>query len=1558
MAAAFEKFCDNSPIWNDSLILNNSWPQFTDCFQETVLIWVPCGWLWVTLPFYIGYVLSSQDGIPIPVNSFNLAKTFFSMFLFFLAVIDIIKDASDVNPKRDGSVDYVSGGILAASFLVTTILVQFERSRGFITSAILYIFWLLLFIAGIIPFYTKIINKEYENDLFRFVLYYIYFAFVFVELILHTFAESRSRRGYHEPGERQSSPETKASFPSQVTFSWINYLILLGYRKSIEEEDLFELNPRDDSEKVVPEFEEAWNKALQKTKQQNEEIERKYNLKKHYTGVFSNKAEEHHLRNEAKSSNVSEKTPLLTEGSTSVEQGVSFKGTKDDAPKKKEASLLKVLFKTYGFTLLWSFVLKAIYDLLQFVSPILQSALIDFTQNRDTKPDWQGYVYAGGFFVIATIMSCFYHYSFHISMTLGMRIKSALIAAIYKKALTISSEAKKQTTVGEIVNLMSVDCQRVQDVTGYLYMLWSSPLIISVALYMLYQSLGASIFAGLGVMILLMPLNAFIATKLRKYQMAQMKLKDQRIKLMNEVLNGIKVLKLYAWELSFQEKILAIRDQELTILRKSAYLNAVGTFAWTCAPYLVTLATFATYVLSSDDHYLDAQKAFVSLSLFNILRMPINLLPMIIPYCIQGWVSIGRLSKFLRSTDLDLETVSHIDSVEAVVKIDNGTFRWDKTLPKPTLRNINIDITEGKLVAIVGQVGSGKSSLISSLLGELEKVSGNVNIKGSIAYVPQEAWIQNATVKDNILFGSRCKHKTYDRVLEACALKPDLDILPGGDLTEIGEKGINLSGGQKQRVSLARAVYSNADIYLLDDPLSAVDSHVGKHIFEKVIGHEGTLKKKTRLLVTHGVHWLPKTDLIIVMNEGEISEVGSYNELVCHDGKFAQFLKHYLTEGAGSEDDDDPEIQAVKSQILERLESVTGTSDFATSGDDERTSGKDSTVRKRKPSTDCVEKKKIPAEVNKLIDAEKAEVGTVKLAVFIEYAKAIGGITTLLIFLIYLGYQVASVYSSIWLSQWTDDPYLLNRTLSKTTKYQDKNDMYLGVYGGLGVAQAVIILIFALLCSTRMVAAARTLHAKMLFNILRSPMSFFDTTPSGRIVNRFSRDIEVIDNNLPSTFRVWMSCFFGVLSTFVVIAYSNPIFLVVVLPLGLLYWLVQRFYIRTSRQLKRIESTTRSPIYTHFSETITGASSIRAYGASERFIEESQSRVDRNLVIYFSANCANRWLGFRLEFLGNIIVLAAAIFAVLATDLEGGLVGLSITYALQITMTLNWMVRMTSDLETNIVSVERVKEYSETPTEAAWNIPFRKPPRGWPDSGNIIFENLTTRYRPGLDLVLKGINCEVKSGEKIGIVGRTGAGKTSLSIVLFRLIEAVSGKIIIDGQHVADIGLHDLRSSITVLPQDPVLFSGSMKMNLDPFNVYKESDLWEALEHANLSKFVSEVPGKLEYEVGEGGQNLSVGQRQLVCLARTLLRKTKILVLDEATAAVDMETDDLIQQTIRTEFKDCTVLTIAHRLNTIMDYDRVMVLDNGLIKEFDQPDKLINDKETTFYSMAKDAGLT
>ncbi|XP_037884207.1 multidrug resistance-associated protein 1 isoform X1 [Glossina fuscipes] len=1541
-----DEFC-GSTFWdaNETWYTNN--PDFTPCFEQTVLVWAPCSFLWLFSIFDFYYLKASLDK-NIPWNKLNISKLLLTLSLLLLTAVDffsaLVKEGNNETADLIYPVDVWTPVVKFATFLLIFIFIPLNRKYGVQTSGCQFLFWLLLVIFSIPRCRTEVRAKrdrdnvlqsvtvdkpDYSWDEYKYISFMVYFAFSCAMLFLNCFADAMPRDTKYDRSENEI-PENSASFLSRVTYQWFDGMALKGYRKPLEEKDLWDLRAQDSCKEIMPIFAYYWNK----------------NVRKYYKlGAVQPKAQ-------YKDGTVIFDNPHVKMGN-----------------KKGMASIMPPIIRSFGGVFLFGSMMKLFCDILTFVQPQILRLIIAFVEDNangetESQPEWKGILYSALLFLVAAAQTFILGQYFQRMFIVGLRIRTALINAIYRKALVISNTARKESTVGEIVNLMAVDAQRFMDLTTYLNMLWSAPLQIALALYFLWELLGPSVLAGLAVMIILIPLNGVIANRIKTYQIRQMKYKDDRVKLMNEVLSGIKVLKLYAWEPSFEKKVLEIRDKEIATLKSTAYLNASTSFLWSCAPFLVSLVTFATYVLIDENNVLDATKTFVSLSLFNILRFPLTMLPMLISNMVQTQVSVNRINKFMNSEELDPNNVQHDSTKPHPLIIENGSFSWGDD--ESTLKNINIEVKKNTLCAIVGTVGSGKSSILQSFLGEMDKISGIVNTVGSIAYVPQQAWIQNATFRENILFGKPYDRRRYNRVINACALKPDIDILSAGDLTEIGEKGINLSGGQKQRISLARAVYNNADIYLLDDPLSAVDSHVGKHIFEEVIGPGGILANKTRILVTHGITFLPQTDNIYVMKLGEISENGTYQDLLNKRGDFSDFLLQHIQEGneevenldeiklhlEGNLQSEELKDRFQKAITLARTESL---SDAVSVHSLESTS----TVRRRKLERESSEisinsinsrTKLNIEEQGKLIETEKSQTGGVEFAVYKHYIKSVGVFLSMATLLLNFIFQAFQIGSNLWLTRWSNDKRVEHDTSLR--------DMYLGVYGAFGFGQGVFAYFAVVFVYCGTFEAAKKMHNDLFHVILRgSVCRFFDITPIGRLLNHFSGDMEIIDNELPGTLDSFLTFIFLVLATIVVISISTPIFLAVIIPIAFLYYFAQRFYVATSRQLMRLESVSRSPIYSHFGETITGVSTIRAYAVQDRFIDESDNKVDKNQVCKYPSLIANRWLAIRLEMVGNLIILFASLFAVLGGQSNPGLVGLSVSYALQVTQTLNWLVRMSSDIETNIVAVERIKEYGETKQEAPWEVETLKLPRNWPNEGRVVFENFKVRYREGLDLVLKGISFTINGGEKVGIVGRTGAGKSSLTLSLFRIIEAAGGRILIDDVDISTLGLHTLRSRLTIIPQDPVLFSGSLRINLDPFEVKKDEEIWKALELSHLKVFVKTLPAGLNHEISEGGENLSVGQRQLVCLARALLRKTKVLILDEATAAVDLETDDLIQKTIRTEFKDCTVLTIAHRLNTIMDSDKVIVLDKGEVTEFDSPVNLLENPYSAFYGMAKDANL-
>uniref|UniRef100_A0A669DKL9 ABC-type glutathione-S-conjugate transporter n=1 Tax=Oreochromis niloticus TaxID=8128 RepID=A0A669DKL9_ORENI len=1250
------------------------------------------------------------------------------------------------------------------------------------------------------------------------------------------------------------NPEAGAPFLSRITFNWLNSMVLKGYKQPLVQEDMWDLNESDST-------------------------------------AFINERFQHFMKPELDAARVRFQNKMKKKSEE--------RGKTEDEKKKKDSKeeenypsswLITTIYKTFKRILIESVCFKLLEDVLTFVSPQLLKLMISFTQDK-SRYAWEGYLYAVLLMVVALLQSLTLQQYFQRCHVLGMKVRTALMAAVYKKALVVSNDTRKESTVGEMVNLMSADAQRFNDVTTSIHLLWSCPLQIIISIVFLWLELGPSVLAGVGVMVLIIPTNALIATKARKLQIENMKFKDKRMKIMNEILNGIKILKLYAWEPSFQKHVEDIRGEELKVMKKFAYLHSFSILTSCCIPALV----------SSVREFLWPHLQYLLLLL---PCCPCSLLPLS--------VSKKRLEKFLAGEDIDSDIVRQDPSFNTAVSVCDGSFAWEKDA-KPLLKDVNLDIEPGQLVAVVGAVGSGKSSLMSALLGEMHSTKGFINIMGSLAFVPQQAWIQNATLKDNILFGSPHEEENFKKVIQACALAPDLELLPGGDLTEIGEKGINLSGGQKQRVSLARAVYSQADIYLLDDPLSAVDSHVGKHLFENVIGPNGILKNKTRILVTHGISFLPYVDKIVVLENGVISEVGSYENLRASGGAFSKFLDTYAKEqsnqGNSETDDAQPDgaSEDTVSLTLEREDSI-------------RRSQRNGSVRlRRNTSVKTSENADEPQKGQKLIEKETMETGQVtKCFLFLQYLRAMGWGYSAMVFLIYFIQTAAFTGQNLWLSDWTGDSVeYYNMTYPSW-----KRDTRVGVFGALGVAQGLFVFLGTLLLANASINASRILYSRLLNNILRVPMVFFDTTPIGRVINRFAKDIFTIDEAIPASLRSCLLCLMSVLGTVFVICLVTPFFAIVIIPLALIYFFVQRFYIATSRQLRRLDSVSRSPIYSHFGETVSGLSVIRAYKHQDRFLKHNEVTIDENLKSIYLRIVSDRWLAIRLEFVGNLVVFFAALFAVISRDsIDSNVVGLSVSYALNVTQTLNWLVMTTSALETNIVAVERVNEYTQLKNEADW-VTDTRPPQMWPEAGRVQFENFKVRYRPELDLVLHGITCDIDSTEKIGIVGRTGAGKSSLTNCLFRIIEAAEGCIRIDDVDISTIGLHDLRNRLTIIPQDPVLFSGSLRMNLDPFDKFSDEEIWRVLELSHLQSYVSGLQEGLQHKVAEGGENLSVGQRQLLCLARALLRKSRILILDEATAAVDLETDNLIQNTIHKEFSDCTVLTIAHRLHSIMDSSR------------------------------------
>uniref|UniRef100_A0A8D0B9V4 ABC-type glutathione-S-conjugate transporter n=1 Tax=Salvator merianae TaxID=96440 RepID=A0A8D0B9V4_SALMN len=1137
------------------------------------------------------------------------------------------------------------------------------------------------------------------------------------------------------------------------------------------------------------------------------------------------------------------------------------------------------------------------------VSGGADSFFLEFIADPEA-PRWKGYLFAALLFSLGCLQTVFEQQYMYRCLVLGVRLRTAVSGLVYRKILVMSSAARQTTTTGEIVNLVSVDVQKLMDAIIYLNGTWLAPVRILICFVFLWQLLGPSALTAIAVFLFLLPLNFVISKKRSHFQEAQMKYKDDRAKLTSAALGDIKILKLHGWEKKFMEKILDIRSQELQALKKSQFLFSLSLTSFHSSTFLMTFIMFTVYTLADAGNILNAQKVFVSLALVNILDRAHSFLPFSINAVVQVRLQLPRDPEAHRNT--------RPWPTPHCISLENGTYTWS-TGGSPCLKRINLTIPHGSLCAVVGPVGAGKSSLLSALLGELQRMEGSLRMKGTVAFVPQKPWVQGATMEENITFGQRVDRNWYKRVIDACALQPDLDSFLAGSQTKIGEKGVNISGGQKQRLSLARAVYRRADICLLDDPLSSVDAQVGQHIFERAIGPNGLLKNKTRILVTSAVQFLPQMDNIIVIVNGVISEMGTFQELLQRQGAFADFLKSHSADRA--EEKEGKEHASIP-QEEEAANQWTGT--------------------ERCPYARLL----LPGLFSQLAVSSPFQA---KAPAYLKYLRAAGGLLWACTVLCFAWQQGASFCRGLWLSLWAGDP-VRNGT-------QQNTRLRLGVFFFLGLFGSVAAVFLA------GVVASRKLFRQFLWDVVRSPMAFFDVTPSGNLLNRFSKETDSIDCIIPDKLKSLLGFLFNLLEICTVITMATPLAVVAIIPLTALYAVFQNFFVITSCQLKRLEAASRSPIYSHISETFQGTDVIRAYKDQQRFMAQNDFKVDRNQRASFPAVVADRWLATNTEFLGNSLVLCAALLAVANKGhLSPGTVGFSVSWALQITGVLNWMIRSLAELDNTIVSVERMEDYSKTPKEAPWSLSSHFLHENWPSEGAIVFRRYSLRYRPDLELALKSINIKINGREKIGIAGRTGAGKSSLAAGIVRLVEAAEGEILIDGVNIAHVGLHDLRRSITVIPQDPVLFSGSLRMNLDPLDTSSDEEIWAALEQTLLKNFVLDLPDQLAYECSEGGLNLSVGQRQLICLARALLQKAKILVLDEATAAMDLETELRVRSTVRTLFRECTVLTIAHRVNTIMDHDRILVIESGQVAEFDTPEALIAQKGL-FYRMAEESGL-
>ncbi|XP_033761065.1 multidrug resistance-associated protein 4-like isoform X1 [Pecten maximus] len=1278
------------------------------------------------------------------------------------------------------------------------------------------------------------------------------------------------------------NPLLTANPISKLFFWWLNPTFTTGYKRRLEVEDLFNVVKEDSSEDLGNRLEREWEKELQKQKNGG------------------------------------------------------------------QASLLKALIRMFGVQYMLLGIIVFIEEGTKVVQPLLLGQLIRYFTPDSTVSERDAYLYAMGVSLCAVVLAVAHHPYFFGVQRIGMQMRVACCSLLYRKSLRLSNTALGQTTTGQIVNLMSNDVNRFDTAAIFLHYLWVGPCQAIPVLIILWRELGPSTLAGFVVLLLLVPVQSWMGKLFSKLRHKTAIHTDERVKVMNEIITGMRVIKMYCWEKPFGELVSKLRNYEIHKVKKSNFTRGliVGPF-FVSAKFIVFL-TFVSYVLTGG--MMTSEKAFVTMSLYQAIRLTTVLfIPLAVQFSSETKVTIRRLKKFLLLDELTPEKpVMGIRPQirDCMVKIDNVTAKWDEKIEQPTLKNISVEVGHGKLLAVIGPVGAGKSSLLMSVLKEIPLSEGKVTVKGRIAYVSQQAWVFSASLRQNIVFGNAFDSKKYNRVLKACALHKDMDMMPQGDSTLIGDRGVSLSGGQRARVSLARALYMDADIYLLDDPLSAVDAAVSRHLFENVI--QGVLKSKPVILVTHQLQFLAEADEVLILKDGDCLGKGTFEEMASSGVDFSSLLKT---------EKDEEEDQEEEQRILQRLDSHVsrspGPSDVG------------STFSLASIGTE------FQPEPVQLPEEEERKGGTIGWKVYYNYFKAGSGIIsfTILVLLNLLA-QTAYVMSDWWLSIWSNQEENRHYMIQQDQALRDLGhnitnitipyvDTHQNIYIFSGIIGAVFLfgILRALMFFKVAVDASMNLHNGMFNRLLRVPIMFFDTNPVGRILNRFSKDTGHMDDILPITFFDFIQCFLLILGIVLVVCIVNPWVFIPLFPLCIVFYITRTYHIRTSRHIKRLEGTTRSPVFSHLSASLQGLHSIRAFSVQEKFMEEFDNHQDLHSEAWFMFLSTSRWLAVRLDWICGLFVTVVALLSVLmAKDMDAGKVGLSLTYAMTLMGMFQWAVRQSAEVENQMISVERVLDYSRLDTEADLDSKKdHKPPKDWPKDGEIKGENMCLQYSRTGPLVLKHLSFCIKGREKIGIVGRTGAGKSSLITMMFRLTEP-TGKVFLDGVNIQEIGLHDLRKQISIIPQDPVLFTGPLRKNLDPFGNHDDPHLWNALEEVQMKSAIEELPGGLEAEVSEGGINFSVGQRQLICLARAILRKNRVLMIDEATANVDPRTDELIQKTIRDKFRHCTVLTIAHRLNTIMDSDRVLVLDEGNIVEFNQPYLLLQNEDGYFYRMVQQTG--
>ena len=1315
------------------------------------------------------------------------------------------------------------------------------------------------------------------------------------------------------PSAKSKHPNDQAGLFSIITFFWLSALVCKIFKKPPKSEDLWEISEYDETKRNYKRLVRIWK------------------------------------------------------------QEVKEKGFKD-------ASIHRVVWKFVRTRMLISTSFFFLFGVAIFLSSgIIIRQLLQYVSRQNGDLHY-GFVLIAFLFSAELFRALMLTGYFVLNYRTAVRTRAAVLLLIFKKVIKTHSISGK-TSVGELVTMCSNDGDRLFEACRAANAVILGPSLFIVGTVYTWYLLGAISLIGSLVFIVIILLQAVIVKVMNKLRMKAILSSEERIKKLNEIFSAIKMIKMYAWESFFIKLIESIREKELAALQKAAVLQSINVSCAFLTPVFASVLMISAFVLLKNS--LTPELAFTAIALYNAIANALKFMPIAVKSLADANVSLNRFKNLLAIENVPHYVNNQVKNKKNVIEVQDVVYAWGteentdgaNDSPKhddldvqfsdqnvellntstmgdssqPVLKNINFHAQKGQLVGIFGAVGSGKSSFISGLMGQLCLRNGRVAVAGSVAYCAQQAWLMNATIRNNILFGFTYNKEKYQDVVTSCELLQDFEMFQSGDLTEVGERGINLSGGQKQRISLARALYSDKDIYLLDDPMSALDAHVGKSIFSEVMLQRLKNCGKTVVLVTHQIQYLSHCDVVYEVKNSTLTQV---------DAEEAENLNQNIKTTTYATDKDDS-LEFENDDTLPELVTLT-----------------------KAPSTT-----ELDLELQgKLLTTEESGKGIPRVS-YAKYVNASGGyIAAVFMGLFFIVNVGAQHFSNFWLSYWLNqgsgnftpvvstgeienENISLNLAFSpvdilnsnKSQSFDESNDIllnpslnfYLTVYGLSALLMFIVSVIRGFAFVSMTIRASRVLHRSLFNSVIQGSMSFFDTTPTGRILNRFQKDTDEQDVLLPFLLEMFLFNVASFLLAVGLVAYVFPKFLVVIGVIFPIFLIIYIIFKPSARELRRLDALTRSPWFAHIATVVTGLDTLRAYNRTKDFIQKFCELLDANGVPCYLFACVNRWLAFRLDLLTIAASVVISVLVVANKDLVSpAYAGLALSSSFFMSGMLQFTIRMLIESEARLVCVDRIRYYIDnTPQENKSST--ITPKSNWPQNGKIEFKNVSMRYRDELPLVLKNLTFTLAAGEKIGVVGRTGSGKSSLSVALFRLTELASGSILIDDLDISALSLHKLRSQLSIIPQDPVLFSGTIRYNLDPFNQYSDSDLWSALKQAHLKESVSKLTDHLDEAVLENGSNFSVGERQLICLARALLRNSKVLILDEATAAVDMETEKIVHEVIDDLFAQCTVITIAHRLSTVTKSDRIMVLDQGVVAEFDTPQKLLDNESSVFYNMLK-----